>query len=291
MSLSAQDLSKAPVFDGIGYEPSFYSRSQFVAPKTNYEPLDYGNINTDKKKKVLVVCTEEKYMAMANGKKFSTGNHPVETFLPILHLNDAGYEVDFFTLTGGSVKLELWALPLQDASVSNIIEKYSEQMSQPKSLKDFVAGNFASDTDYVAVFLPGGHGAMLGLPESEDLKKLINWVVKEDKFMLAICHGPAALLAAGIGETAETYPYNAYKINAFPDNIDVTLPEIGYQPGEMPWFYGQKLQKLGVEFLNDNISGACHTDRKLITGDSPLAANLFGEMSAKALLADAKANG
>lgn len=286
----SQKLSKAPVFDGIGYEPSFYSRSQFVPSITDFKFIDYPNKNTDKKKKVLVVCTEEKYMSMANGKKFSTGNHPVETFVPILHLEAAGYEVDFYTANGGTIKLELWALPLQDSVVSDVIEKYSDQLVHPKSLKDFVAGGMKSEAEYVAVFLPGGHGAMLGLPENDDLKKVINWVVEEDKFMLALCHGPAALLAAAHDADPESFPYKGYKINAFPDNIDITLPEIGYQPGEMPWFYGEKLIKLGVEFLNNNISGACHTDRKLITGDSPLAANNFGKMSAEALLKDDKAS-
>ncbi|MBC9798020.1 DJ-1/PfpI family protein [Sinomicrobium weinanense] len=286
----SQELSKSPVFDGTGYEPSFFSRGEFVAPKTDYKEIDYKNLNTDKNKKVLVVCTEEKYMDMANGKKFATGNHPVETFVPILHLQSAGYEVDFYTINGNPINLELWALPLKDAVVSNVIEKYSEQLARPKSLKEFVAGGFKSESEYVAVFLPGGHGAMLGLPESEDLKKVINWVVAEDKFMLAICHGPAALLAAGYDADPESFPYKGYKINGFPDTIDVTLPEIGYQPGEMPWFYGGKLKNLGVEFLNDDISGACHTDRKLVTGDSPLAANKFGEMCAEALLKDSNAN-
>lgn len=283
----SQELSKAPVFDGIGYDPSFFSLSQFTSPKSDYKAIDYEPFNTDKKKKVMVICTEEKYMTMANGKKFSTGNHPVETFVPILHLNEAGYEVDFYTATGGSVKMELWALPLKDGIVSNVIEKYSEQLTQPKSLREFTAGGMKSDVEYVAVFLPGGHGAMLGLPENNDLKKVIDWVVAEDKFMMALCHGPAALLAGALNGNAEDFPYKGYKINAFPDEVDVTLPEIGYQPGEMPWFYAHKLEKLGVEFLNKDISGACHTDRKLITGDSPLAANSFGEMCAKALLKDA----
>jgi molecular chaperone Hsp31 and glyoxalase 3 len=32
--------------------------------------------------------------------------------------------------------------------------------------------------------------------------------------------------------------------------MDKTLPESGYQPGEMPWFYGEKLKQLGIEILN-----------------------------------------
>lgn len=273
-------LSSAPVPDGTGYEPSFFSRSQFVPAKTEYDFPNYADPNTDRRKKVLVVCTEEKYMPMANGTKFSTGNHPVETFVPVLHLLAAGFDVDLFTPTGAPVVLELWALPLQDEAVSKVIAQYGGQLTKPKSLKAFVAGNMQSDTEYVAVFLPGGHGAMLGLPSNEDLRKLIHWTAKEDKFMFAICHGPAALLAA----SGADFPYNGYKINGFPDRVDATLPEIGYQPGGMPWFYGKKLEDLGVVFLNDNVSGACHADRKLITGDSPMAANRFGRMCAEALL-------
>ncbi|WP_242627380.1 hypothetical protein [Olivibacter jilunii] len=141
-----------------------------------------------------------------------------------------------------------------------------------------------SDVEYVAIFLQGGHGAMLGLPESDDLKKVTHWSIEQDKYILAICHGKAALLAAAYNEAPENFPYKDYQIISFPDVIDTQIPVIGYVPGEMPWFYGEKLEALGIEILNIDISGACHTHRKLVTGDSPLATNNFGEMSAEVLL-------
>lgn len=280
----SQELRKEPIFDGIGYEPSAFSRSQFVASKTDYDFTRYENPNSDKNKRILVVCTEERYMTMQNGNKFSTGNHPVETLVPFLHLEAAGFEIDIFTPTGASVAIEMWAMPSEDDAVKGIYEKYKNQFEHPKSLKNFVAEEMKSSVEYVAVFLPGGHGAMLGLPENEDLKKVIYWSLDNDLYMLAICHGPAALLAAAHNEPAEKFPYKGYKIKSFPDVIDTQTPAIGYVPGEMPWFYGEKLQELGVEILNNDISGACYTDRKLVTGDSPLAANNFGKMSADVLL-------
>ena len=43
---------------------------------------DFSNRKYDKyqgpRNKILVIATEQKNMTMANGKKFSTGNHPVE---------------------------------------------------------------------------------------------------------------------------------------------------------------------------------------------------------------------
>ena len=41
-------------------------------------------------------------MAMANGKKFSTGNHLVEMTLPILQILSAGFEIDVITPTGAA---------------------------------------------------------------------------------------------------------------------------------------------------------------------------------------------
>lgn len=278
------ELSKEPIFDGIGYEPSPFSLSQFVAPKTDYDFTVYENPNTDKNKKVLVVCTEDRYMTMSNGKKFSTGNHPVETLVPMLHLEAAGFECDIFTPTGQPVALEMWAFPTQDDAVKGILEKYKSQFEKPKSLLDFVNDDLKTDVEYVAVFLPGGHGAMLGLPQNDKLKKVLNWATENNKYVMALCHGPAALLAAAHQANPENFPFKGYKINSFPDVIDTQTPGIGYVPGEMPWFYAEKLQALGVEILNADITGACHTDRKLVTGDSPLAANNFGKMAAEVLL-------
>lgn len=281
-----QEFSKDPVFDGVGYEPSLYSRSMFVPLKTDYDFTVYANANKDKKKKILVVCTEEKYLTMANGKKFSTGNHPVETFVPILHFEAAGFEAEIYTPTGKEVHLEMWAMPTEDEAVKGIVEKYKVQLTHPKSLHDFVANQMKTDTDseYVAVFIPGGHGALIGLPSNEDLKHVIDWVLKEDKFMMAICHGPAALLAGALNTSPENYPYKGYKMKSFPDLIDKQLPTIGYVPGDLPWYYGAKLKALGVDILNNDITGACYTDRKLLSGDSPLAANAFGKMCAETLL-------
>ncbi|MGL6179731.1 MAG: DJ-1/PfpI family protein [Tannerellaceae bacterium] len=256
----------------------------FVSLKTDYDFTVYPNTNKDKKKKILVVCTEEKYLVMANGKKFSTGNHPVETFVSILHFEAAGLEAEIYIPTGKEVHLEMWAMPTEDEAVKVIVEKYKSQLTQPKSLHDFVENKMKSDSEYVAVFIPGGHGALIGLPTNEDLKQVIDWVLKEDKFMLAICHGPAALLAGALNTLPDNYPYNGYKIKSFPDVIDTQLPSIGYVPGDLPWYYGVKLKALGVDILNSDITGACYTDRKLLTGDSPLAANAFGKMCADALL-------
>jgi molecular chaperone Hsp31 and glyoxalase 3 len=59
--------------------------------------------------RVLMLGTDERYIVTKNGVVFSTRNHPVEMFLPVLHMDAAGFEVDVFTLSGSPVKLEMWA--------------------------------------------------------------------------------------------------------------------------------------------------------------------------------------
>ena len=245
---------------------------------TIYENPYIGN------KKVLMICTEVRNMTMANGKKFSTGNHPVEMLLPALHLKNAGFDVDVVTPTGKSVAIEMWAMPEDDKDVKAIYSELKQRLESPGSLADFVKNSMNNSSDYAAIFIPGGHGAMLGLPENKDLNKLINWSYNNDLYTLAICHGPAALLAANLDGNKDEFIYKGYKIAAFPDAVDAQGPMIGYTPGAMPWIYGERLNKLGVTIINQAADNTVYIDRKLITGASPLAANDFGKLAATELL-------
>lgn len=58
MSLFSNDLSKEPIFDGIGYEPSFFSRKTMVTTKTNYSKKSTGiSIRTPEKR---FLCSAQK---------------------------------------------------------------------------------------------------------------------------------------------------------------------------------------------------------------------------------------
>ena len=138
-------------------------------------------------------------MVMANGKKFSTGNHPVEMGLPMLHLLNAGFKIDVVTPTGAPAIIEQWAMPKADEAVKKLYRDFDHAFKHPGSLRDFVANSMTDDSPYIAVYLPGGHGAMLGLPDNSDLGDLLRWAHNTNRFTLAICHGPAALLAADQG--------------------------------------------------------------------------------------------
>lgn len=256
--------------------PSPYSLSQFTAPRTDLGGADYPKPYTGTQK-ILMIGADERYLLTDNGSFFSTGNHPVETLLPMYHLDKAGFGFDVATVSGNPVKFEFWAMPSQDTEVKGFFDKYHPQFKQPLKLADVIAGGLDG---YAAIFIPGGHGALIGIPESKDVGAALEWAAANDRFVVSLCHGPAGFLAVG----ADSEIYKGYKICAFPDALDATTPEIGYMPGHLTWKFGEKLKALGFEIINDGITGAVHQDRKLLTGDSPLAGNNLGKLAAEAML-------
>ena len=269
-----------PTDDGA-FGPSPLALKLATSSTTDYDGGAYPNPYEGGKRRVLMVCTEERNMVMANGKKFSTGNHPVEMALPMLHLLSGGFEIDIVTPTGAAAKIEMWAMPDGDEEVSKLYRDFAGAFESPGSLADFVAGSMTDETPYAAIYLPGGHGAMLGLPENPDLGKLLHWAHDRNLYTLALCHGPAALLAADDGTD---FIYDGYRIAAFPDAVDKQTPMIGYMPGHMPWKFGEKLKALGVTIINTKADNSCFLDRRLITGASPKAANDFGRLATSTLL-------
>lgn len=280
---------KRPAADSAEYNaffPSPYSLSQFTSPKSDLSGADYPQPYKGGRWKILMIAADERYLPMQNGTRFSTGNHPIETLLPMYHLDKAGFAFDVATLSGNPVKFEYWAFPSEDAEVKAIHDKYLAQFQQPLKLADVLAQSLSDESDYLALFIPGGHGALIGLPHSTDVKAALHWAVQHDRHIITLCHGPAALLAAGVGEAPQDYLFKDYKICAFPDTLDAQTPQLGYMPGQMQWFMGEKLKALGVEIINQDITGHTHQDRKLITGDSPYASNKVGQLAAQALLSD-----
>ena len=259
--------------------PSPYSLRQFTSAKSDLSGADYPDPYTGGRWKILVIGADERYMLTENGTMFSTGNHPVETLLPMYHMDKAGFTFDIATLSGNPVKFEFWAMPSEDEEVKGLFKKYHKQFKQPLKLSDVTEKTLGEDSDFIGVFIPGGHGALIGLPESPEVKAVLEWAAKNDKFIISLCHGPAAFLAV------EDNPiYKGYKIVAFPDAIDAQTPDIGYMPGHLTWKFGVQLKSLGFEILNTGISGQVHQDRKMLTGDSPLAGNALGKLAATALL-------
>ncbi|RAI59761.1 glyoxalase III HchA [Roseicella frigidaeris] len=284
-------LSKEPQPDEAEFNaffPSPFSLKQFTSPKSDLAGADYPQPYRGTRR-ILVIGTDERYLKTANGTLFSTGNHPVETLVPMYHLHKAGFEFDIATVSGNPMKFEFWAMPKEDEAITGLHRAYLEQFQAPLRLSDVVA-RLGPDSDYVAVFIPGGHGPLVGLPFSKDVAAAIHWAFATDRHILSICHGPAAFLACAAAGDTGSFPFAGYAITAFPDAADRMTPEIGYMPGQLTWHFGEKLKALGVTILNTEPDDATHKDRKLLTGASPFAANALGQLAARTLLAEVAAD-
>ena len=277
-------LGIAPKVESDGsYSPSKLALKLATVQKTDFENISYDKYK-GKQSKVLVIFTEQKNLKMQNGKLFSTGNHPVEALLPMLHLKNAGFDFEIATPTGKPVVFEMWAFPEKDEYVKAIYNDLKSQFAKPKKLSDFIDTSFTKTESYAAVFVPGGHGAMIGIPEDVNVSKILNWAHENDLFTISLCHGPGSFLSTTLNN--QEFIYEGYKMAVFPDSVDKKTPMIGYLPGQMPHGLSDKLKSLGAIIVNTKSDKTVCVDRKLITGASPLASNDLGQLAAKTLLED-----
>jgi molecular chaperone Hsp31 and glyoxalase 3 len=275
-------LGIAPQSENDGsYIPSKIALKLATVKKTDYKSEPYQKYEGNKSK-ILVLFTEQQTMKMQNGTLFSTGNHPVEALVPMLHLQNAGFEFEIYTPTGKPVVFEMWAFPSKDNEVLAIYNELKLNFEYPNSLQGFVTNTENLAANYAAVFIPGGHGAMLGIPEDENVGRTLNWAHENNLYTISICHGPGALLATTLKN--KSFIYEGYKMAVFPDSVDKMTPKIGYLPGQMPHGLSEKLKSLGANVVNTKADNTVCIDRNLITGASPLASNQLGRLAANTLL-------
>ena len=74
-------------------------------------------------------------MEMKNGKRFSTGNHPVEALVPCCIYETLGFDFEIATPNGKPVVFEMWAMPDKDAAVMSIYEELKSDFENPQPEK------------------------------------------------------------------------------------------------------------------------------------------------------------
>ncbi|MCL4163505.1 UNVERIFIED_CONTAM: hypothetical protein GTU68_025414 [Idotea baltica] len=276
----------APKLETDGsFRPSTVALKLSTKDTTDFDNTSYKKY-TGTKSKILVIFTEHKNLKMQNGKLFSTGNHPVEALLPMLHLQNAGFEFEIVTPNGKPVIFEMWAFPKKDLHVNRIYTELKASFNNPKSLKDFINNSFSDVASYAGVFVPGGHGAMIDIPQDKNVGKALRWAHENDIYTISLCHGPGSFLATMLDNNE--FLYKGYEMAVFPDSVDKMTPKIGYLPGLMPFGLSEKLKSLGAKLKNTKADDTVCLDRKLITGASPLASNNLGRLAAETLLKSSK---
>ena len=178
---------------------------------------------------------------------------------------------------------------------SSLADHLDAEVARDAALADTAATIRALAAAAIEVSEVVGRGALAGDLAAQgehnsdgDVQKALDFFLENDRLVITLCHGPAVFVAGGLDR--ESNPFAGYQVVAFPDSLDFGANvDIGYIPGKMPWKLGETLRSEGLEVVNDDMSGRCTTDRNVITGDSPLAANELGRRTATALLEKARA--
>ena len=202
-------------------------------------------------KKILMVTTSAD--ALTNGRK--TGVWLEEIAVPYLALSKAGLSITVASPKGGAVPVDPHSL--DDASVAKWPD-ILELLKNSAPLKDILAEGFD------AIFLPGGHGAMMDFATDAELKRLLNDFAKADKVIAAVCHGPAGLVGA---QKPDGSPLVAGKtITAFTDDEEIAMQ----LEKAVPFMLETTLRGEGANFVVGPMwAPHVEVDGKLITGQNP----------------------
>lgn len=82
-------------------------------------------------------------------------------------------------------KFEYWAMPHKDEKCRSL--SLSSLFRTNRRNSPDVVASLNADSEYAAIFVPGGHGALIGLPESQD-----GWLLYSGQSEMTVLLSPAA---------------------------------------------------------------------------------------------------
>ncbi|MFD1029996.1 type 1 glutamine amidotransferase domain-containing protein [Metaplanococcus flavidus] len=203
---------------------------------------------------------------------YVTGWWAEELFSPVMELEKEGHTVGLATLLGGKPVVDPISLS-EDYDPDGEYKKLYESGIADKTtpLVDVKA------SDYDAIFIVGGHGAMFDLAHSEELHNMINIVYELGGIVSAVCHGPAPLVYT---KTREGRPLlEGLDVTGYPNDKE---PE--EVQGLLPFSLEDELSRIAnYSKAEDQDQYAVWANDRILTGRDPHSSELFGRELAKAL--------
>ena len=144
------------------------------------------NLKTEKMKKVLFVLTNNDKLG-STGEK--TGFWIEEFATPYYLLKDKGVVVTLVSPKGGQSPIDPKS-ELPDFQTP-VTERFNADKETQEALTNTTKLASVNQSDYDAIFYPGGHGLLWDLVENEESVALIESFIKNNKPVSAVCHAPA----------------------------------------------------------------------------------------------------
>ncbi|WP_009760366.1 type 1 glutamine amidotransferase domain-containing protein [Rhodococcus sp. JVH1] len=216
---------------------------------------------------VLIAVTGVDYWTLADGTKHPCGYWPEELATPHRVFDHAGLEITIATpgaviptadqagfspeMNGGSAEA--------GQRIADYLTSIADELNNPKALED-------TDPDaFDFVFVPGGHGPMEDLADSDRFGEIIRSFHDAGKPVAAVCHGPAALLSARTD--GGSWLFAGHKMTAF---SNVEERQVGFADRAMWLLEDRLVSEGGVYSAAQQPWGECVVvDRNLYTGQNP----------------------
>ncbi|UII29853.1 nuclear transport factor 2 family protein [Fulvivirga ulvae] len=182
--------------------------------------------------RVLFVVSNAHYYG---DSELSTGNSFSEIVIAYHTFKEAGFNVDFVSPEGGSI-------PVAYLNTSvDIHKQYLYDADFMYKLKNTKSPAEIHPENYKAVQYIGGGSAMFGVPENEQIQKLVMSIYEDhDGIISSVCHGTAGIVNLKTkdgeylvkGKNVNGYPdvyerHDAEYYKTFPFNIQETIEKHG----------------------------------------------------------------
>ncbi len=218
-------------------------------------------------KNVLFVLTSHEQLGDTGEK---TGFWIEEFASPYYLLKDKGVNITIASPKGGQPPVDPKSAT-EDFSTP-ATERFNKDEDTKAILSNSVKLNTVSETDYDAIFFPGGHGPLWDLAEDKDAITLIESFYNANKPVSAVCHAPAIFKHT---KDASGNPLvKGKKVTGFTNTEEaaVQLTDI------VPFLVEEMLQANGgVYSRTEDWKPYAVQDGTLITGQNPASSELVAE--------------
>jgi putative intracellular protease/amidase len=131
---------------------------------------------------------------------------------------------------------------------------------------------------YDAIVVPGGHGPVEDLYKDSEMGRVLVEADQRGRLIAAVCHGPAALLAARDAKGA--WPFAGRRMTAFSDDEEIAFGTAD----NAPWLLADMLRRLGAKYSQGpNWESFVVRDGHLITGQNPASSAALADAVIAAL--------
>ena len=204
--------------------------------------------------RVLFIVSRAHQLTMKDGTRHTTGFWAEELLVPYHAFTEAGYDVAFATPVGLAPRADPRSLSAHDDADLRRIAA----LRNPLVLDDVELDG------YEAVFVPGGHAPLEDLATDQAAGDLITAALAAGKPVGAVCHGPAALLAARRPDG--TPAVAGFRVTGFTDEEE----KRGGLAANLRYLLQDELIGLGADFVaGPPFQPHTETDRNLHTGQNP----------------------